>query len=153
MSTRISFPNVPKGLFQAMMGVENYVNNCGFDTTLLELLRLRVAEINGCAYCVDMHFKEGLHHNEKLERLYAVSVWREAPFYSSKERAVLAWTETVTLPHQADDLDAQYQALREHFTEEQAANLTMAVVQINSWTRLAKSFGFEAGHYKAGTHS
>lgn len=153
MSARISFPNIPKGLFQAMMNAEDYVNRCGFDPKLLELLRLRVAEINGCAYCVDMHFKEGLHHNEKIERLYAVSVWREAPFYSPMERAVLGWTETVTLPHQPHDLDAQFKTLREYFTEEQVANLTMAVVQINSWTRLAKSFGFEAGHYKAGAHS
>lgn len=150
MQTRIPFAKVPQDLMGAMMAVENYVNRNGFDIKLLELMRLRVAQINGCAYCIDMHFKEGLHHDEKLERLYSLPAWRDAPFYTPKERAVLAWAEAVTLPAAEGDLDALYQALLDHFNQEQVANLTIAVVQINSWTRLAKTFGFEAGHYRAG---
>lgn len=148
MPARISFPDVPHGLMSAMMAVEDYINGTGLGTRLLELMRLRVSQLNGCAYCIDMHYKEAIAAGEQDLRLYSLSVWHTTSFYDEKENAVLAWAEAVTLLTEDKITNELFEKMRRIFTQEQLANLTLAVVQINSWNRLAKSFGFEPGHYK-----
>lgn len=134
------------------MAVEDYINGTGLGTRLLELMRLRVSQLNGCAYCIDMHYKEAIAAGEQDLRLYSLSVWHATSFYDEKENAVLAWAEAVTLLTEDKITNELFEKMRRIFTQEQLANLTLAVVQINSWNRLAKSFGFEPGHYKTSKH-
>lgn len=148
MNTRISFEEVPKGLMSSMMTVENYVNSNGFDLKLLELIRYHVSSLNECAYCIDMHFKEAVSAGEEPQRLYSVAAWRETPYYTEKERAVLEWSESITLTHMEYDRQALYLELLKHMELSDIANLTIAITQINSWNRLAKTFGFKAGTYQ-----
>lgn len=152
MSARIPFSHVPKDLMATMMRVESYVNSRGFSVRLLELLRLRASQINGCAYCIDMHYKEAIAAGEEPLRLYSLSVWRDTEFYDAKEQAALAWCEAVTSIHGRDLSDNLFAAMQRHFKEDEIADLTFAITQINSWIRLAKSFGFPPGHYQAGGH-
>jgi AhpD family alkylhydroperoxidase len=152
MTVRIPFPQVPKDLMAAMMQVENYVNACGFSARLLELLRLRASQINGCAYCIDMHYKEAIAAGEEPLRLYSLSVWRDTDFYAAKEQAALAWCETITSIHDSNPIDDLFTEMQRHFKDTEIAHLTLAITQINSWTRLVKSFGFPPGHYQVGGH-
>ena len=152
MAVRIPFLHVPKDLITAMIQVENYVNSCGFSTRFLELLRLRTSQINGCAYCIDMHYKEAIAAGEEPLRLYSLSVWRDTDFYDVKEQAALAWCEAVTVIHGDNLTDILFAEMQRHFSDTEIANLTLAITQINSWTRLAKSFGFAPGRYQAGAH-
>lgn len=152
MTVRIPFSRVPKDLIATMMQVENYVNSCGFGTRLLELLRLRVSQINGCAYCIDMHYKEAIATGEEPLRLYSLSVWRNTDFYDAKEQAALAWCEAITVINGNDLTDDLFAEMQRHFNDTEIAHLTFAVTQINSWTRLAKSFGFAPGRYQVGGH-
>jgi len=148
--TRISFQQIPEQLMSCMMQTENHINSLDLlPANQLELMRYYVSQLNECAYCIDMHFKEAVAAGESEQRLYSTSVWRETHFYNESERAMLAWTESVTL---LNDNDEQQQALfsdlTRHFSIEEAANLTLAVIQVNSWNRLSRSFGFEAGTYQ-----
>lgn len=152
MTVRIPFPHVPKDLMAAMMQVENYVNACGFSTRLLELLRFRTSQINGCAYCIDMHYKEAIAAGEEPLRLYSLPVWRDTDFYDAKEQAALAWCEAITAIHDNKLTDNLFAEMQRHFKDTEVAHLTLAIIQINSWTRLAKSFGFAPGLYQAGGH-
>ncbi len=152
MPARIPFPDVPHGLMSTMMTIEHYIKSTGLDTRLLELMRLHVSQLNSCAYCIDMHYKEAIAAGEQALRLYSLSVWHSTSFYDEKESAVLAWAEAVTLLTEDKISDELFEKMRRIFTKEQLANLTLAIVQINSWNRLAKSFGFEAGHYHPGQH-
>jgi len=131
-----------------MMQVEEYIKGTSLDFKLLELIRLRVSQINGCAYCVDMHFKEAEAAGENIQRLYSVSCWRETPYYTARERAALAWAEAVTMVADSGIPDELYDEVREHFSKEEIANLSLAVSTINGWNRLVMSFRFEPG-----THS
>jgi AhpD family alkylhydroperoxidase len=115
---------------------------------LLELVKLRASMINGCAYCVDMHSKDARALGESEQRLYAISVWREAPFFTPRERAALAWTEAVTKVGSDHVPDAVYRLAREHFDERQLVDLTMAIIAINAWNRLAIAFRAVAGTYE-----
>lgn len=136
-----------------MMQTEHYLNNIDLDHKLLELMRFYVSQLNGCAYCIDMHFKEAIAAGETEQRLYSVSMWRDTNFYSEAERAMFAWAESVT--QLSDDALTQqpiFDELSRHFSVSEMANLTLAVSQINSWNRLARSFGFEAGSYQLGQH-
>lgn len=152
MSTRIPFPSIPKPIIAAMMGVETYVNNAGFDARLLELIRFRVSQLNQCAYCLDMHFKEAVAAGEDVQRLYSAAVWKETNYYSEQERAVLEWAESVTSPAVDADQQAKFEKLQSFYEQAQIADLTMAIIQINAWNRLARAFGFEAGSYQVGQH-
>lgn len=152
MNTRISFEEVPKDLLSSMMTVENYVNSNGFDLKLLELIRCHVSQINKCAYCIDMHYKEAVAAGEDPQRLYSLTAWRETSYYTAKEQAVLEWSESVSLPHIKFDHQELYMELLKHMDLSDIANLTIAIAQINTWNRLAKSFGFKAGLYKVGHH-
>jgi len=131
-----------------MQGLEAYVRQSGLENSLLELVRLRASQINGCGYCIDMHTKDARLAGETEQRLYLLSAWREAPFYTDRERAALAWTEAVTRisPESVDD--ALYESVRRHFNEKELVDLTLAIIAINGWNRLAISFRTEPGSYK-----
>ena len=147
---RISYQEQPEGLYSAMKQVQNYIDSCGLDHLLLELMRTRVSQINGCAYCLDMHFKEAIHAGEDPIRLISVSAWREAPYYSAKEQAALAFAERLTRLPEEEHSDDIHDELLQHFSKHEIAYLTLAVAQINSWNRLTKSFGPVPGRYEVG---
>jgi AhpD family alkylhydroperoxidase len=134
------------------MGVEQYVRQSGLDHALLKLVKLRASYMNGCAYCVDMHTKEARAAGETEQRLYAVPVWRETPFYTPRERAALAWTEAVTELGREGVPDELFDEVSAEFTEQEIVDVTMAVIAINAWNRLAVSLRAEVGSYRIGGH-
>ena len=149
MKARIDYhKDVPPGAFQAMLGLEKYVHGCGLERPLLELVKTRASQINGCAYCIDMHTKDARAAGETEQRLYGLSAWRETPFYSDRERAALEWTEALTLISQNNVPDELYERVRKQFTEAELVNLSLAVVAINGWNRLAISFRSVPGSYQ-----
>lgn len=148
MTRGIEFENAAPGAMRAMLALEHYVRSSGLEPRLLELVKLRASYLNGCAYCVDMHTKDARAAGEAEQRLFAVPVWRETTFFTSRERAGLAWTEAVTELGRAGVPDAVFDEARRHFTDEELVNLTMAVVAINGWNRLAVSFRAEPGSYQ-----
>jgi AhpD family alkylhydroperoxidase len=145
---RLDYSHVAPGAVRAQYGLEQYVQNCGLEHPLLELVKLRASIMNGCAYCVDMHTKDARAAGETEQRLYAVPVWRETPFFTPRERAALAWTETVTDVGRTGVPDDVYHEARAHFDEAELVNLTLAVVAINGWNRLAISFRAPVGSYQ-----
>jgi len=148
MTMRIDYPRLAPDAMKAMMALERYVRSSELEHSLIELIKLRASYMNGCAYCVDMHTKDARVAGETEQRLYAVPVWREAPFFSPRERAALAWTEAVTALGGSSVPDDVYEEAREHFSELELVNLTMAVIAINGWNRLAVSFRSEPGIYQ-----
>lgn len=150
MTERIAYSEIPNALIECMMATEKYVNSCGFSPRLLELIRFRASQLNGCAYCIDMHHKEAIHAGEFPHRLYSLSAWGDTPFYTDEEKAALRWTEAITLLPEDRTSDRMVEEMQRFFDKATLANLTLAIVQINGWNRLAKSFGFEPGHYQAG---
>jgi AhpD family alkylhydroperoxidase len=147
MTPRIDYHHAA-GAYQVMAGLEKYVRNCGLEHPLLELVKTRASQINGCAYCIDMHTKDARAAGETEQRLYALSAWRETPFYSDRERAALEWTEALTLISENDVPDELFEAVREHFSEEEIVNLSLAVITINGWNRLAIPFRSVPGSYE-----
>ncbi len=145
---RINQNEIPEGLFKVMRQVQDYIRNSGIDPLLIELLDTRVSQINGCAYCLDMHSKEAVHKGETLQRLISLSVWRETGYYTPKERAVLDFAERLTNLQTEIESDDLHDELKKYFSNTEIANLSLAVAQINSWNRLVKSFGTIAGTYK-----
>ncbi len=131
-----------------MQGLEKYVAECGLEQSLLELVRTRASQINGCAYCLDMHTKDARANGESEQRLYALPAWKEAPFYTERERAALLWTEALTLIAANHVPDEVYEQVRQHFSEAELINLTLAVVAINGWNRIAISFRSLPGSYR-----
>lgn len=127
---------------------QSYVDQCGLERPLMELVKLRASQINGCAYCLDMHSKDARAAGESEQRLYVLSAWREAPFYSDRERAALAWTEAVTRIANGPIDDDLYEEVRRHFSEKEIVDLTFAVIAINGWNRLAIPFRTPAGSYQ-----
>ncbi|HXE56520.1 MAG TPA: carboxymuconolactone decarboxylase family protein [Gemmatimonadales bacterium] len=148
MTPRIEYTRVSPAAIAAVMGVEQYVRGSGLDPKLLHLVKLRASYMNGCAYCVDMHSKDARLLGESEQRIYSVPVWRETPYYTPKERAALAWTEAVTDVGRTGVPDEVYEEVRRHFDEEELVNLTLAVVAINMWNRLAVSFRTVPGSYR-----
>lgn len=134
---------VPEAM-QAMMALEGFVEKSGLEHSLIDLVKTRASQINGCAYCVHMHTREARARGETEERLYLLSAWRESPLYTERERAALEWTEAVTLVSQTHIPDAVYDLARRRFSEEEIVKLTLAVVAINGWNRIA--IGFRAVH-------
>lgn len=139
-NSRIDFYKVSPEAVKALMSLEAFVTNCGLEQVLLELIKLRVSQINGCAFCVDLHCSDALKAGESQRRLNAIAVWHEAPFFTERERAALAWAETVTLLSESHVPDNLYQDVLTYFSEKETVNLTMAIITINSWNRLAVSF-------------
>lgn len=145
---RISADEAAPEARNAMFRLQKYINSSGLEPSLLNLIDLRASQINGCAYCVDMHTKDARSLGETEQRLYAVSVWRDTPFFTERERAALEWTEAVTqLPGQSVP-DQVFQAVRPHFSDKELVDLTLAVVAINGWNRLNIAFRREAGDYQ-----
>lgn len=145
---RISYKEAPAGLFDAMQQVQQYVERSGLDIRLLELMRMRVSQINSCAYCMDMHFKEGVEAGETPLRLLSVSAWRETPYYSPKEQAVLEFAEILTRMPAEQHSDDIHENLEKYFSKTEIAHLTLSIIQINSWNRLVRSFGTIPGNYQ-----
>jgi AhpD family alkylhydroperoxidase len=149
MKPRINFMTTAPAASRALYALDTWVRkSSGLDPALLELVRLRASQINGCAYCIDMHSKDALALGESEQRLHVLSAWREAPFYTDRERAALLWTEHVTLVSQDHVPDTIYETVRQQFTEEEMVNLTLAVVAINGWNRFAIAFRSVPGEYQ-----
>ena len=148
MEARMDVRHAPAGALKAMMGFEAYLAGCGLSPALRDLINLRASQINGCAYCIDMHSKDLRVGGETEQRLYLLDAWRESPLYSERERAALAWTEAVTLVTDGHVPDEVYEQARSQFSEEELANLTLAIVAINSWNRLNIAFRTVPGGYQ-----
>jgi AhpD family alkylhydroperoxidase len=145
---RITFSQIPKGMVEKLMGIENYIKKSTLDLQLLELMRLRVAQINKCAYCIDMHYKELKDTGETELRMSTISVWNETSFFTEKEKAVLQFTEALTEINEKDISDEIFNSLTKFFDTEEICNLTFAISQLNTWTRLVRTFKFTAGNYE-----
>jgi AhpD family alkylhydroperoxidase len=149
MQSRLEADKIAPEAYKAVLQVQAYLNHrSGLDHALLNLIYLRASQINGCAYCIDMHSKDARALGETEQRLYELNAWRETPFYTEKERAALAWTEAVTLVSEGHVPDEVYEEAKKHFKDEELVNLTLAVAQINVWNRLAISFRAEPGTYQ-----
>ncbi|MAZ03944.1 MAG: alkylhydroperoxidase [Sneathiella sp.] len=145
MQTRLDFYSASPAALQAVLGLENYVSKqSGLDRELIHLVKLRASQINGCAYCVDMHTKEAKHSGLSEQWINLVSVWRESPLFDERERAVLEWTEALTNVADTGAPGEAYEPLKDHFTEKEIMDLTVAISMINVWNRLA--VGFRAQH-------
>ena len=136
MEPRINYAKVARGVHEAMFGVGRYLQQCGLEESLLNLVCLRASQVNGCAFCIDMHWKDLRAAGEEGQRLYGLDAWEESPYYSDRERAALAWTEAVTNIREGHVPDTLYDQVRKVFTEKELADLTLAIVQINGWNRL-----------------
>ncbi|WP_428741722.1 carboxymuconolactone decarboxylase family protein [Tenacibaculum sp.] len=145
---RITFGQIPKGMVEQLMAIENYINESTLDLQLLELMRLRVAQINKCAYCIDMHYKELKHTGETELRMSTLSVWNETSFFTEKEKAVLLFTEALTEISKKEVSAEIFNSLTKFFATEEICNLTFAISQLNTWTRLVRTFKFTAGNYQ-----
>jgi AhpD family alkylhydroperoxidase len=148
MEARMDYAKAAPGAMRALHGLETYLAKCGIEPDLQDLVKLRASQLNGCAYCVDMHSLDARARGETEQRLYALPVWRETPFFSERERAALLWTEKLTLIARDQVPDAVYEQVRPHFTDEELANLTLAIATINAWNRFGISFRDEPGHYR-----
>jgi AhpD family alkylhydroperoxidase len=145
---RFDYARVAPGAYRAMAGLEHYLHESGLEENLLHLIKLRASQINGCAYCLDMHWKDLKSIGETDQRLYELNAWEEGPFYSDRERAALAWTEAVTRVADSHVPDEIYERVRQHFSEKEMADLTLAVATINAWNRLAISARTTPGTYE-----
>jgi AhpD family alkylhydroperoxidase len=151
MKARIDLMHVPTGVIQAMLGLERQVRQAGLDHRLIDLVRMRASQINGCAYCLDMHSKDARAAGETEQRLYGLDAWRETPYYSARERAALEWTEALTLVSETHVPDDVYERVREQFSEEELVYLSLAVVAINGWNRFNIAARTVPGSYVAGS--
>jgi AhpD family alkylhydroperoxidase len=148
MQTRLDYQaGFPEGV-QAMLHLEAVIRRSGLEAPLMELVKVRASQLNGCAFCLDMHTKDARAHGETEQRLYTLNAWREAPFFTDRERAALAWTEAITNIQQGHAADEVYAAARKQFNEQELVKLTFAITQINSWNRIAIAFRPEVGPYQ-----
>ena len=152
MKPRLHYAKHAPGVYEAMDALDRYLGAASVDEKLLHLVRLRASQLNGCAYCIDMHWKDLRAAGESEQRLYGLDAWRESPYYTAKERAALEWTEAVTLISQTHADDAIYDRVREHFNEKELSDLTVAVAIINSWNRVAIASRTVAGKYQPPAH-
>lgn len=149
MTPRIQIGNyMSSGLMRTMLALQKEVEASGIDHTTLELMKIRASQINGCAYCIDMHTKDARAMGETEQRIYALNAWRETGFFTDRERAALEWTETVTRIGDTHVPDEVFERARRHFSEAELVALTFALVAINGWNRLATSFRMPAGSYQ-----
>lgn len=136
MEPRIDVVKSGQGVVEAMLGLEKYLRQSGLEESLLNLVRMRASQINGCAYCLDMHWKDARALGETEQRLYGLDAWEESPYYTDRERAALAWTEAVTDVRDTHVPDEVFEKVKPLFTEKELADLTLAIAAINSWNRL-----------------
>jgi AhpD family alkylhydroperoxidase len=148
MPARFDYAKAAPGTFQAMFGLERYLQHCSIEVALLHLVKLRASQLNGCAYCIDMHWKDLRTIGETEQRLYSLEVWRECAWYSDRERAALAWTEALTRITEGHVPDAVFDEVRPHFNDTELADLSLAVATINAWNRLAIPARIEPGLYQ-----
>ncbi len=148
MGKRLDYSKAAPGAVQAMYKLQKFVEDSSLEKSLLELVKTRVSQINGCAFCIDMHTKDARANGETEQRLYALNAWRETPFYTKRECAAPAWAETVTLVSQTHVPDEDFESVRAEFSEEEIVKLTMAIITINGWNRLAISFREIPGTYQ-----
>jgi AhpD family alkylhydroperoxidase len=148
MEQRIELANYAQEAQKSLFALERYIATCGLDHKLIHLLKMRASQINGCAYCIDMHSKDARALGETEQRLYGLDAWRETPFYTDRERAALAWTESLTLVSQTHVPDETYQFVSRHFSEKEIVDLSIVVGLINLWNRLAISARTLPGTYK-----
>jgi AhpD family alkylhydroperoxidase len=149
MKSRLELQKASTAAYHAMLSLETFVQKSSkLEPSLIELVKMRASQINGCAYCIDMHSKDARAEGESEQRLYALSAWRETPFFTDRERAALAWTEAITLITEGHVPDAVYGDARQRFSEEELVNLTLAVVTINGWNRLSIAFRTVPGEYQ-----
>jgi len=148
MEPRIDLQKTAPEALKPLLDLSAYLRKTGLDPKLLNLVYLRASQINGCAYCIDMHTKDARAEGETEQRLYELDAWRETPFYTDRERAALAWTEAVTLINQGHVPDEVYEEARRHFSEKELVDLNMAVVAINAWNRMAITFRAVPGTYQ-----
>lgn len=148
MQSRIELQKTNPSAYRAVLQLERYVQGSGINSTLLELIKIRASQINGCAYCIDMHTKDARLNGETEQRIYALNAWREAPFFTAEERAVLAFTEAVTLIATNAVPDEIYDEVSRYFTLDEITNLLMAIVTINSWNRIAITTRLVPGTYE-----
>jgi AhpD family alkylhydroperoxidase len=151
MQARINLMNVNPGILHAMLGLERQVSKGGLDSKLLDLVRMRASQINGCAYCLDMHSKDARASGETEQRLYGLNAWRETPYYSARERGALEWTEALTLVTEGHVPDEVYERVRQEFSEDELAHLSLAIVAINGWNRLNVAARTVPGGYVPGS--
>lgn len=152
MPQRIDFMKIAPAAAKAMMGLQAAVDHSGLEQSLLELIKLRASQINCCAYCIDMHTKDAMAMGETAQRLFLLDAWREAPFYSTRERAGLLWCETLTLVAKHGAPDDVYEEVKKEFSDEEPTNLTLAIVAINGWNRIMVGFHGEPGVYDPATN-
>jgi AhpD family alkylhydroperoxidase len=150
MKTRIDVSSADPEAIQLLLGIERHISTSGLEPKLLHLVKMRASQINGCAFCLDMHSKDARAQGETEQRLYSLDAWDEAPYYSDRERAALEWTEAVTLLGDAHVSDSVYEKVRVQFSEQEIATLTLAVAMINTWNRLNVAFRTQAGGYRPG---
>ena len=148
MKPRMNFYHAAPEAMKAMVALESQIASSGLEQSLMELVKTRASQINGCAFCIDMHTRDARKRGETEQRLYLLNAWRESPFYSERERAALAWTEAVTLVAESQVPDEAYEEARKQFSEEELVNLTMAVVAINGANRLNIAFRTVPGSYQ-----
>ena len=148
VAPRIDYARVAPNALRAQVGLETYVRGSGLELSLIHLIKLRASYLNGCAYCVDMHSKDALLEKETEQRLLAVPVWRQTPFFTPRERAALAWTDSLTEVGRTHVPDDVFEDVSQHFTELEIVNLTMAIVTINGWNRIAIAFRTPVGSYQ-----
>jgi AhpD family alkylhydroperoxidase len=151
VKARLNYGKVAPGVYDAMDALDQYLSKCGLEESLLHLVRLRASQINGCAFCLDMHWKDLRAIGESEERLYSLDAWRECSCYSDRERAALAWTEAVTLVADGHVPDAVYEQARAHFSEKELSDLTLSVATINAWNRLSIAARLVPGKYQPAT--
>jgi AhpD family alkylhydroperoxidase len=148
MQPRIDYRRHAQGALKAVLDLEKYIAESGLEPKLVHLVKMRASQINGCAYCLDMHSIDARAEGETEQRLYTLDAWRETPFFTERERAALAWTEAVTLIAQTHAPQEVYEELKKHFTEKEIVDLTFVVGTINLWNRLAISMRAVPGHYR-----
>ena len=151
MEARIDLMKANPGVIKAMLGLERQVRQAGLDHRLIDLVRMRASQLNGCAYCLDMHSKDARATGETEQRLFGLDAWRETPYYSARERAALEWTEALTLVAETRVPDDVYERVREQFSEDELVHLSLAIVAINGWNRLNVAARTVPGNYVAGS--
>ena len=150
MKARISYAQADPKAIQLLLAVEGHISTSSLEPKLLHLVKMRASQINGCAFCLDMHSKDARADGETEQRLYSLDAWEEAPYYNDRERAALEWTEAVTLLTDGHAPDSTYERVRAQFSEPEIAALTLAIAMINSWNRLNVALRTEAGGYRPG---
>jgi len=148
MEPRIDYLKSARGAYHAMLGIEHYLQQCGLEESLQNLIKLRVSQINGCAYCIDMHWKDLKAAGESEQRLYGLDAWEESPYYTDRERAALTWAESVTNIQEGHVPDGVFERVKEFFNDKELADLTLAVTAINSWNRLSIAARTVPGTYQ-----